>query len=253
MPIAAAGKDIEEMEKRLNTKILQGLTLFSLDNVSIPIGGDALCQMIERPTYSLRILGLTKGKDRRNTWSMFGSGTNLRAKDDLTRRQLLVRMDAKTERLELRKFEDNPVERVLADRGLFYFNSTGLENGTRSYPHTRNSTGHDQRRGMKENGVSVAGSGAGTAGINKSGALGYLQELYNDVRQSTSVRMKAAIEALPYEQPRLAVTAIVQGEDFAALLDRAIERSNGVREVKALPQPEQSHSFWSIVSAPRKG
>jgi hypothetical protein len=57
---------------------------------------------------------------------------------------------------------------------------------------------------MKENGLSVAGSGAGTAGINKSGALGYLQELYNDVRQSRSVRMKAAIEALPYEQPRLA-------------------------------------------------
>jgi hypothetical protein len=52
MPIAAAGKDIEEMEKRLNTKIFQGLTLFSLDNVSIPIGGDALCQMIERPTYA---------------------------------------------------------------------------------------------------------------------------------------------------------------------------------------------------------
>jgi hypothetical protein len=38
------------------------------------------------------------------------------------------------------------------------------------------------------------------------------------------------------------VTAIVHGEDFAALLDRAIERSNGVREVKqirrALPKPE---------------
>jgi hypothetical protein len=119
MPIAAAGKDIEEMEKRLNTKILQGLTLFSLDNVSIPIGGDALCQMIERPTYSLRILGLTKGKDRRNTWSMFGSGTNLRAKDDLTRRQLLVRMDAKTERPELRTFRGNPVARVLADRGRY--------------------------------------------------------------------------------------------------------------------------------------
>jgi putative DNA primase/helicase len=119
IPIAAAGKDIEEMEKRLNTKILQGLTLFSLDNVSIPIGGDALCQMIERPTYSLRILGLTKGKDRRNTWSIFGSGTNLRAKDDLTRRQLLVRMDAKTERPELRKFKENPFARVLADRGRY--------------------------------------------------------------------------------------------------------------------------------------
>jgi hypothetical protein len=90
---------------------------------------------------------------------------------------------------------------------------------------------------MKENGLSVAGSTAGSAGSGKSGALDYLQELYSDVRQPDWVRMKAAIEALPYEQPRLAVTAIVQGHDFAALLDRAIERANGVREVKALPKP----------------
>jgi hypothetical protein len=73
-------------------------------------------------------------------------------------------------------------------------------------------------------------------------AANLAQELYSDVRQPDWVRMKAAVEALPYEQPRLAVTAIVQGHDFAALLDRAIERSNGVREVKqirrALPKPE---------------
>jgi hypothetical protein len=94
---------------------------------------------------------------------------------------------------------------------------------------------------MKENGLTVAGSNAGSAGTNNSGALGYLQELYNDVRQSTPVRMKAAIEALPYEQPRLAVTAIVQGQDFGKLLDRAIERANGVRLApKALPSPNAS-------------
>jgi len=73
MPITSAGKDMEELEKRLNTKIHQGLTLFSMDNVSIPIGGDALCQIIERPMYSLRILGQTKGKDLRNNWSLFAS------------------------------------------------------------------------------------------------------------------------------------------------------------------------------------
>jgi hypothetical protein len=91
---------------------------------------------------------------------------------------------------------------------------------------------------MREDCLSVAGSNAGGAGTGKSGALGYLQELYNDVRQPDWVRMKAAVEALPYEQPRIAVTAIVEGRDFAALLDRAIERSNGARVVKALPQPD---------------
>ena len=103
----------------MDTKILQGLTNFSLDNVSIPIGGDGLCQIIERPTYSLRILGLTKGKDRRNNWSMFASGSNLRMKDDVTRRTLLVRMDAREEQPELRQFKSNPFERVLNNRGRY--------------------------------------------------------------------------------------------------------------------------------------
>jgi hypothetical protein len=67
MPIISVGGDLEELEKRLNTEILKGLTIFSIDNVSIPIGGDALCQAIERPSYKIRILSQSKGKDRLNT------------------------------------------------------------------------------------------------------------------------------------------------------------------------------------------
>jgi hypothetical protein len=119
MPITAAGKELDETEKRLNTKIFQGLTLFCVDNVSIPIGGDAFCQVIERPTYSLRILGLTKGKDRRNNWTTYVNGNNLRVKDDATRRTLLIRMDAKVEDPKARRFESNPFERVLANRGRY--------------------------------------------------------------------------------------------------------------------------------------
>jgi hypothetical protein len=49
------------------------------------------------------------------------------------------------------------------------------------------------------------------------------------------VRMKAAIELLPYSHPKLAVTAVVSENDFAALLDRRLERMKEVRQIEAKP------------------
>ena len=60
----------------------------------------------------------------------------------------------------------------------------------------------------------------------KTRALEYLQGIYNDARQSTSVRMRAAIECLPFENPKLSATAVSHMDErsFAAALERAIER-----------------------------
>jgi hypothetical protein len=68
----------------------------------------------------------------------------------------------------------------------------------------------------------------------------FLMAIYRDPRQPMNRRMKAAIEAAQYRQPKLTAVATtnLNDKDFAALLDRAIERSNGVRVVKALPQPD---------------
>jgi hypothetical protein len=38
-------------------------------------------------------------------------------------------------------------------------------------------------------------------------------------------RIKAAVEALPFVHPKLAVTAMIDGRDFGAKLEKAIERS----------------------------
>jgi hypothetical protein len=71
-------------------------------------------------------------------------------------------------------------------------------------------------------------------------ALDYLQDVYRGRRQADPWRMRAAVAALQFEVPRLGViaTTSINERDFAALLDRAIERSNGARVVKALPKPE---------------
>jgi hypothetical protein len=58
-------------------------------------------------------------------------------------------------------------------------------------------------------------------------SLGYLQSIYRDENQSTSVRIRCAVEALPYENPRVSAIAIsnMNGQSFAEALERAIIRS----------------------------
>ena len=56
--------------------------------------------------------------------------------------------------------------------------------------------------------------------------LEFLRAVYLNDQLPLSVRMRAAIEAAPYYHAKLAVTAVLGDEaSFAAMLDRAIERS----------------------------
>jgi hypothetical protein len=57
-------------------------------------------------------------------------------------------------------------------------------------------------------------------------SLSFLQSIYRDSRIALGVRMRAAIECLPFENPKLSATAIIPGDgDFADKLKRAIIRS----------------------------
>jgi putative DNA primase/helicase len=118
MPVIAAD-NFEELMKRMDGELIKGVALLSIDNVSIALGGDVLCHVIERPMYIPRILGESTMPERRNVWTLFATGNNLRLKNDVTRRSLSARIDAKVERPELRVFASDPFERVLADRGRY--------------------------------------------------------------------------------------------------------------------------------------
>ena len=69
---------------------------------------------------------------------------------------------------------------------------------------------------------------------NPEDGLILLQAIYRNPEVALPVRMKAAVEALPYERPKLSVTANVSGDDFAEMLDRAIARSGNGAEVKQI-------------------
>jgi hypothetical protein len=84
-------------------------------------------------------------------------------------------------------------------------------------------------------------------------SLTLLQQVYCNPSLPLPVRMRAAIAALPFETPKLAVTAYLDGGLLGEVLERAIKRSGKVIEVEAIkaslaiegPKPEPTVARWA--------
>jgi putative DNA primase/helicase len=118
-PVAAAGPDEIETEKRLTGLLLSGFPLISLDNVNGELGGDLLCQAIERPLIRVRRLGASDITEIESRATLFATGNALRVRGDMTRRTLLCDLDANMERPELRVFKADPIATIMTDRGRY--------------------------------------------------------------------------------------------------------------------------------------
>jgi len=118
-PVIAAGRDEAETEKRLVGLLLSGFPVISLDNVNGELAGDLLCQATERPLIKVRPLGASDTAEIENRVSVFATGNGLRVVGDMTRRTLICSLDAGVERPELRTFDFDPLQQVLANRGLY--------------------------------------------------------------------------------------------------------------------------------------
>jgi hypothetical protein len=76
--------------------------------------------------------------------------------------------------------------------------------------------------------------------------LAFLEAVYLNEQLPLSVRMRAAIEAAQYRHAKLGAVAVssMGGRDFAAMLDRAILRSQGngrnVPQIELSAEPEPS-------------
>jgi hypothetical protein len=77
-------------------------------------------------------------------------------------------------------------------------------------------------------------------------SLSFLQKIYHSPKQPMARRLRAAIEALPFESPKLGAIAFgnMSRQDFAAMLDRAILRSQGngrnIPQIELSAKPEGS-------------
>jgi hypothetical protein len=72
-------------------------------------------------------------------------------------------------------------------------------------------------------------------------ALEYLQSIYRNPAEPEARRMRAAVECLPFENPKLSAIGVASltGRDFAAALDRAISRSRPVLIEATAVEPRQ--------------
>jgi hypothetical protein len=70
-------------------------------------------------------------------------------------------------------------------------------------------------------------------------SLKYLQSIYRDENQATTVRIRCAVEALPYENPRMSAVTIatMDGKTFAEALERCIERSSSPPQLNGRTEP----------------
>jgi len=118
-PVITATSDTQEMEKRLGALLMEAVPIICLDNLSFNLGGDLLCSLTTQSLVKIRILGLSKMPECEFRGSLFANGNNVTVTEDMVRRSIKSNLDAVVENPEKRKFDFDPIERVMADRGKY--------------------------------------------------------------------------------------------------------------------------------------
>jgi hypothetical protein len=116
----AAPDDNDEWRKVITTTILNGDTIFIIDNIEGVLESAALSVLLTSRIWKGRILGLSKDILLPNMLTPIGTGNNIRLGGDLPRRCVWVRMDAGDARPWLRKVvykHPNLHEWIMQSRG----------------------------------------------------------------------------------------------------------------------------------------
>lgn len=111
-----AGRDDEEVRKRLFTVLRSGARCMVWDNVIGQFDSAALASCLTSPTFSDRILGKSASSTVPNRSVFVMTGNNLTLAGDLPRRVLVSRIDPQTDKPFARSFELEPVTHCQAHR-----------------------------------------------------------------------------------------------------------------------------------------
>lgn len=98
-------QDEAELEKRIGAAALAGDQIISIDNVTHILRSDQLCQLLTQEEVQVRVLGASKNVRIPSTALICATGNNLSIHGDLNRRSVRIRLDAKCERPDERRFD----------------------------------------------------------------------------------------------------------------------------------------------------
>ena len=109
-------QDEAELEKRIGAAALAGDQIISIDNVTHILRSDQLCQLLTQEEVQVRVLGASKNVRIPSTALICATGNNLSIHGDLNRRAVRIRLDAKCERPDERRFDRDATSLALRKR-----------------------------------------------------------------------------------------------------------------------------------------
>jgi hypothetical protein len=111
-----AGRDDEEIRKRIFTVLRSGARALIWDNVVGSFDSAAMASAITSPTYQDRILGASNSSTVPNRMLLILTGNNLSLEGEMPRRVLVARIDPETDRPFAREFDLDPFAVCRAER-----------------------------------------------------------------------------------------------------------------------------------------
>ncbi|MCF4099917.1 hypothetical protein [Maritalea mediterranea] len=120
--VLSAPREEAEMQKQIGAMLMQGESFLTIDNIEHPLRSEFLCQVLTQSNVTVRVLGESRAMKLPTGATFCATGNSLRFAGDLTRRVVLICLDACTERPENRVF-DNDVVKVALERRVELVNA----------------------------------------------------------------------------------------------------------------------------------
>lgn len=114
--VLSAPREEAEMQKQLGATLMAGDPFITLDNIEYPLRSEFLCQVLTQGSVSVRVLGESRTLKLPTCATFCATGNSLRIAGDLTRRVVMINLDAGMERPEERVFDVDVLETARRQR-----------------------------------------------------------------------------------------------------------------------------------------